>query len=61
VLSINLKIAVVVLLMQKSCCPFDFELAKHLLIKSTQVFSGQKGACSGGVTLFINPVEKISC
>jgi hypothetical protein len=61
--SINLKIAVVVLLMQKSCCPFDFQLAKQLLIESTQVFARQERECKspGGTALFINPAEKISC
>ena len=61
--SVNLKIALVVLLMQKSCSSFDVELAKHLLIKSTQVFSRQDSDCrsSGGIALFINPAEKITC
>ena len=61
--SVNFKIAVVVLLMQKSCCPFDFELAKQLLIGSAEVFSRQQRECKspGGTALFVNPAEKISC
>jgi hypothetical protein len=61
--SVNLQIALVVLLMQKSCCSFGVEWAKHLLAKATQMFSRQEAACqsSGGTAVFINPVEKISC
>ena len=62
-LSVNLKVALVVLLMQKSCCPFDYALAKRLLIESTRAFSQQKAECGGfpGTALFIDEAEGTSC
>lgn len=62
-LSLNLKFAVVVILMQQSCSSLDVELAKYLLSEAIQLFSQQEEQCqrASGTAVFINPVEKISC
>ncbi|MES2625708.1 MAG: hypothetical protein V4628_10545 [Pseudomonadota bacterium] len=62
-LSINLKMALVLLLMQNSCSSFDVELAKQLLSDATKVFIRQKQECqrAGGTAIFISQEEKITC
>ena len=62
-LGVNVKLVVVVMLMQQSCSSMDFEYAKYLLIEATRRFTDQEEKCqqSSGTAIFINPVEKISC
>jgi hypothetical protein len=62
-LSVNVKLVVVVMLMQQSCSSMDFEYAKYLLVEATRRLMDQEDACqqSSGTAIFINPVEKISC
>ena len=63
-LSVKLKLVLVILLMQNSCCPFDFILAKRLLIESTHLLSPQSRQCeqtSASPATFINLDEQISC